>query len=373
MSRRSFGVVVVGLLAGATCTWMAPATVQANPPVARDADVIVEWNKITERTLAENPAPNAPPNEAPLFRAFMYYGFTALAMYDAVVTIEGGYQPWTKLPRAKAHASPEVAAVTAAYRVLRHYFPNSAGGAGRRLQGGAGRRSPTGSARCTGSASAEDAAAALIARHPEQGINAPFPQPHDEPLEPGEWRPTASRPDGCDLVQTRRPVGAPRPHPPPRPPRLDQRPVRRRLRRSPRLRVGDRRHIVPKPKPTPPCSTRSPPASNTSTPCATRSPAATSTSSTPPTPWPCSTPASPTPPSPAGATSGTTSSGARKPPSPSPTPTTTPPPTSCPAGPRYAPRRPTPTTPAATPASPDPSPDPSTTSSAPDRSPTPTP
>ena len=36
----------------------------------------------------------------------------------------------------------------------------------------------------------EDAAAALISRRAGDGINAAVPQPQDEPLEPGEWRPT---------------------------------------------------------------------------------------------------------------------------------------------------------------------------------------
>ena len=43
--------------------------------------MIVEWNEITERTLAEN--------AQPIFQSILFYGFTALAMYDAVVTIEG--------------------------------------------------------------------------------------------------------------------------------------------------------------------------------------------------------------------------------------------------------------------------------------------
>jgi hypothetical protein len=51
----------------------------------------------------------------------------SIAMYDAVVTIEGGYEPYAELPRAHANASPEVAASTAAYRVLSYYFPASAG------------------------------------------------------------------------------------------------------------------------------------------------------------------------------------------------------------------------------------------------------
>ena len=60
--------------------------------------MIVEWNEITERTLVEN--------AQPIFQSILYYGFTALAMYDAVVTIEGGYEPWTQLPRAKPTPHP---------------------------------------------------------------------------------------------------------------------------------------------------------------------------------------------------------------------------------------------------------------------------
>ena len=115
MRLRSFGRVAVGLLGVAVSVWADPVTVHADPPVARDAGVIVEWNEVTERTLAEN--------AQPIFQSILYYGFTALAMYDAVITIEGGFVPWSRLPRAHAHASPEVAAATAAYRVLSHYFP----------------------------------------------------------------------------------------------------------------------------------------------------------------------------------------------------------------------------------------------------------
>jgi hypothetical protein len=42
----------------------------------------------------------------------------SIAIYDAVVAIEGGYEPYSTLPRPHANASPEVAAATAAYRVL---------------------------------------------------------------------------------------------------------------------------------------------------------------------------------------------------------------------------------------------------------------
>jgi len=100
-----------------TTTGAAPEAIHADPLVARDAAVIGRWNAITERTLAENAVPIPPSG--------LYYAFTALAMYDAVVTIEGRFEPWAPQLRAHAHASPQVPAATAAYRVLSHYFPNS--------------------------------------------------------------------------------------------------------------------------------------------------------------------------------------------------------------------------------------------------------
>jgi hypothetical protein len=182
MQRRRIVVAGVGLLtAVALGTWVAPVTVQADPPVTRDAGVIVEWNRITERTLAEN--------AQPIPTSMVFYGFTALAMYDAVVAIEGRFEPWSELPRAHAHASPEVAAATAAYKVLSHYFPNSAAALTADYQAALA-AVPTGVGKVHGIRVGEDAAAALIARRADDGINAAVPQPQDEPLAPGEWRPT---------------------------------------------------------------------------------------------------------------------------------------------------------------------------------------
>ena len=117
MRRKRVHAVAAGVLVAVAATLAVPGTSGADPVVARDASVIVQWNQITPRTLVEN-AVAIPPSG-------LYYAFTALAMYDAVVTIEGGYEPWAEQP-GPAHASPEVAAATAAYLVLRHFFPNSA-------------------------------------------------------------------------------------------------------------------------------------------------------------------------------------------------------------------------------------------------------
>jgi hypothetical protein len=80
--------------------------------------VITEWNAIAARTIFTE-------NATPIPTSGLYFGFVSLAVYDAVVAIEGRYEPVMPQPRPQAHASPEVAAATAAYLVLDHFFPAS--------------------------------------------------------------------------------------------------------------------------------------------------------------------------------------------------------------------------------------------------------
>ena len=81
--------------------------------------MVVSWNSIAERTIfAENATP------VPV--SGLYFGYVSIAVYDAVVAINGRYQPYLKQPRIEERASKEAAAATAAYRVLSYYFPASA-------------------------------------------------------------------------------------------------------------------------------------------------------------------------------------------------------------------------------------------------------
>ena len=52
--------------------------------------------------------------------------YTAIAVYDAVVAIEGGYEPYGPGVSAPAGASVDCAVVEAAYRTLLHYFQSNA-------------------------------------------------------------------------------------------------------------------------------------------------------------------------------------------------------------------------------------------------------
>jgi len=188
MIHRTLRATSVRLLAvfalltlSAVIAGIAPGSVAADPPEARDPSVIVDWSAIAERTLAEN--------AVPIPAQGLYLAFASLAAYDAVVTIEGRYTPWTPQPRAHAHGSSEVAAATAAYLVLTHYFPNSAPALANdyaaSLDG-----IPQGVGRVHGTRVGEAAAASVIRLRSDDGRGAAVLQPSAEPYLPGEWRPT---------------------------------------------------------------------------------------------------------------------------------------------------------------------------------------
>jgi hypothetical protein len=183
MQRRKMQALLASSLAVASITVSAaPVTSSADPPVSRDASVIVRWNEITERTLAENAVPIPPSG--------LYYAFTSLAMYDAVMAIEGRYEPLTPQPRAHRHASPEAAAATAAYLVLSHYYPAS-----RQALTADYKASladiDNGVGKVHGIKVGAIAALKMILSRRNDGRDANVPQPGGPPLDAGEWRPTA--------------------------------------------------------------------------------------------------------------------------------------------------------------------------------------
>jgi hypothetical protein len=74
-----------------------------------------QWNKIAEDTVV---ASGAFQNEG-----LIYMAYVSAAVYDAVVGIAGGFDPYAITIEAPAGASVDAAIVEAAYRTLRNYFP----------------------------------------------------------------------------------------------------------------------------------------------------------------------------------------------------------------------------------------------------------
>ena len=114
----AFALVVGSRTAEAACLYLAP-----------DQNTVQQWNRIAEEAIVA-----LPPNGAGAIQneGLLYMSYESAAVYDAVVAIEGGYEPYAyrlrtaAQRRAIAGASVDAAVVEAAYQVLRFYFPSQA-------------------------------------------------------------------------------------------------------------------------------------------------------------------------------------------------------------------------------------------------------
>ena len=80
------------------------------------SNVVTDWNTIASTTIVTNggksPAPSA-----------LWFAYSSIAVYDAVSSITGHYQPFYYRFASPANASIGAAAAAAAHRVLVNYFP----------------------------------------------------------------------------------------------------------------------------------------------------------------------------------------------------------------------------------------------------------
>src|SRR5215207_10490128 len=102
------GLAVAAVVGGATSP-AARAVLPALPTTVQ------QWNKIAEDTVVASGAFQG--------EGEVYVSYAATAVYDAVVAIEGGYEPYGPAISAPAGASVDCAVVEAAYRTLWAYFP----------------------------------------------------------------------------------------------------------------------------------------------------------------------------------------------------------------------------------------------------------
>jgi hypothetical protein len=125
-SRKSLVTVLVALLAATAFVGAGPSvgatapTTQCAPAAAMPAATtpVAFWS--TEARCAIVPPPAGPENFGNKFpgEAAVFMGIVHVAIYDAAVAIEGGYQPYAPTATAPADASPEAAIATAAYDTL---------------------------------------------------------------------------------------------------------------------------------------------------------------------------------------------------------------------------------------------------------------
>jgi hypothetical protein len=113
MCRRTTRTLSIAL-AIVMLTWPMSTAARALPP----GNTVQQWNAIAENTVVGSGAFQA--------EGFIYMGYVSAAVYDAVVSIEGGYAPYGAAIPTAPGASADAAALEAAYRTLNYYFPGQA-------------------------------------------------------------------------------------------------------------------------------------------------------------------------------------------------------------------------------------------------------
>ena len=120
-TRRLRPVLLALALAGAAATG---AVAQSVTLTASHPNIVSFWNDVANRTvLAQIPTATTPEEQRP---SFVHDPATVhLAIYDAVIAIEGRYRPFAVRPAAPAAgASTDAAVSAAAHGVLLALFPN---------------------------------------------------------------------------------------------------------------------------------------------------------------------------------------------------------------------------------------------------------
>jgi hypothetical protein len=151
---------------------------------AARADAVLDWNLIAVNTAIAN-------GQSPFAQA-RYAAIVQLAVFEAVNAITGDYRPYLGGIVAPDGASPDAAAIEAAYQVLSTYFPASASTLST-ARANSLASIPDGQAKSDGIATGDAAALAMIARRANDGSSpAQFGIPG--PAVPGDYQATPSCP-----------------------------------------------------------------------------------------------------------------------------------------------------------------------------------
>ena len=151
---------------------------------AANADVVLDWNVIAVNTAVAN--------KANPFAQARYAAIVQLAVFEAVNSITQQYQPYLGTLTAPPDASPDAAAIEAAYQVLSTYFPASQTNLYTAYTNSMG-AIPDSQAKVDGIATGDAAAAAMIALRGNDGSSPPQFKVPGPPV-PGEWQATPSCP-----------------------------------------------------------------------------------------------------------------------------------------------------------------------------------
>jgi hypothetical protein len=145
-------------------------------------NAVTDWNAIAITQARASTAPGA----SAAGSTNVYVAYVELAVYNAVVGIQGGYQPYEYTVTAPPGASADAAAIEAAYRTLLYLLPDRAAALTTAYNASmAG--IPDGAAKLDGQSVGLDSANDLIALRSGDGRGVPWPYSFPSAPEPGVW------------------------------------------------------------------------------------------------------------------------------------------------------------------------------------------
>jgi hypothetical protein len=169
--------VVLGAASTSSATHQSPG-----PPDA----YVTSWDAVG--TQAFSAAALSPPEGHTIF------AYVAIAVYDSVMAVEGGYEPFAVDVDAPAGASAEAAVAAAAHAILVHYLPGQALTILDPAYTASLLTIPDGQAKTDGVAVGKGVADLVIALRAGDGFRAPVTYTPPNPPIPGVWLPTAPSP-----------------------------------------------------------------------------------------------------------------------------------------------------------------------------------
>jgi VCPO second helical-bundle domain len=186
MSRTRFMAIAalagaVVLLGGATATSSARGESAASPD-----SYVTYWDAVGSQAFTA--ATLTPPE------GHVIFAYVAIAVYDSVMAIEGGYQPFAVDVEAPPGASAEAAVAAAAHAILVHYLPAQATTILDPAYAASLATIPDGQAKTDGRDTGERVAGLLIAQRSGDGFRASVTYTAPNPPTPGVWIPTSPPP-----------------------------------------------------------------------------------------------------------------------------------------------------------------------------------
>jgi hypothetical protein len=182
---RRHGFIAFALLAVVVTLGGAGASSAKPKPVGPPDTYVTSWDAVG--TQAFTAAALTPAEGHTIF------AYVAIAVYDSVVAIEGGYEPFA-VDVDVPDASPQAAVAAAAHRILARYLPAQAPTIIDPAYTASLATIPDGQMKTNGIAVGDSVAQLLIAQRSGDGFRTPVTYTAPSPPIPGVWLPTAPTP-----------------------------------------------------------------------------------------------------------------------------------------------------------------------------------